>query len=81
MTEAEQKGNDNFLVGFVCGNCESYREELLSWDECDAWEEWNTEKGFELHVSWLNLQRENMSEYVDRFVAALNADGIMPMDF
>ena len=35
----------------------------------------------ELTAGLLELVRVNMSEYVDRFIQALTADAIYPMDF
>lgn len=68
-------------VVLFCGNCELVHELMLTQAQVDEYDEWLDDCTVDIHVAWLNAQRENMSEYVERFKAALDADAVMPMDF
>jgi hypothetical protein len=80
-TDWDEEGPDKWYVELHCPNCDwtgggVFEQELL--DEFDE----ELDRGMEeLAADLGRLARANMAEDVDRFVAALRADAIQPMDF
>jgi hypothetical protein len=80
-TDWEEEGPDKWFVELHCPNCDwtgggIFEQDLL--DEFDG----ELDRGMEeLAADLGRLARANMADDVDRFVAALNADAIQPMDF
>jgi hypothetical protein len=80
-TDWEEEGPDKWFVELHCPNCDwlgggVFEQELL--DEFDE----ELDRGMEeLAADLGRLARANMADDVDRFVAALSAGAIQPMDF
>ena len=79
--EWEEAGPENWRVSLRCPNCEwsvtgIFGQELVdNFDEC-------LDEGTEQLVSDLKqLMHANMSEEIERFVAALEAEALLPEDF
>ena len=79
--EWEEAGPENWRVSLRCPNCEwgvtgIFAQELVdNFDEC-------LDEGTEQLVSDLKqLMHANMSEEIERFVAALEAEALLPEDF
>ncbi len=68
-------------VELRCPNCERKRTVLLAQDVADRFDE-QLERAEETMMTDLErLALANMADHVDRFVAALGAGAIQPMDF
>jgi hypothetical protein len=77
-SEAE---NDHWQLLLLCPNCEWSTEGVYSHSEVEELED-HLESGLEeMLVDLQRLAQANMAEEVDRFVAALNANVILPEDF
>ena len=64
-----------------CPDCETVREGVFAQDTVDAFDE-RLDVGTDVLTADLRrLTRANMAEEIDRFVAALQADAILPEDF
>jgi hypothetical protein len=71
----------HWQVALRCPECEWNGGGTYSQDVVDRFDE-ELERGTQAIVRDLRrLTRANMAEEIDRFVAALDADGIQPMDF
>ena len=80
-TEWEEAGRDAWHVWLHCPNCDCVGDGVFEQDLLDEFDE-ELDRGMEeLAADLARLTRSNMSEDIDRFVAALEADAILPMDF
>jgi hypothetical protein len=79
--EWEEAGPDYWRVSLRCPNCEWTAAGVFPQDLVDLFDE-RLDLGTEQVVGDLKrLMQANMSEEIDRFVAALHADAIVPEDF
>jgi hypothetical protein len=77
----EEAGPENWRVSLRCPNCERNATGVFSQDVVDQFDE-RLDEGTEHVVSDLKqLMHANMSEEIDRFVAALEAEALLPEDF
>lgn len=80
-TEWEEADESHWQVAVRCPNCEFRESGIFSQDECDRFDD-HLESGTEaLTRDFKRLMAANMAEEIDRFVVALDADAIHPMDF
>jgi len=80
-TEWEEAGPENWRVALRCPNCEWTDTGVFTQDLVDAFDE-RLDDGTEQLVGDLKqLMHVNMSEEIDRFVAALDAGALLPEDF
>lgn len=76
-----QVSADHWELELYCPNCGSYREGVFNQHDVAALEE-HLDDGVEAILQDLKrLTHANMADEVDRFVAALEADLILPEDF
>jgi len=74
-------GRGSWEVSLRCPDCEWHHTGEYAQDVLDSFDE-ELDRGTEVLMRDLKqLARANMAEQVDRFVAALEADAIQPMDF
>jgi len=79
--EWEEAGPENWRVALRCPNCEWTATGVFTQDVVDAFDE-RLDEGTEQLVSDLKqLMHSNMSEEIERFVAALDAGALLPEDF
>jgi hypothetical protein len=79
--EWEEAGPEYWRVRLRCPNCEWSASGVFPQDLVDMFDE-RLDMGTEQMVGDLkHLMRANMTEEIDRFVSALDADGILPEDF
>jgi hypothetical protein len=79
--EWEECASENWRVLLRCPNCEVRRDGIFSQRTVDAFDaalDDGTEVLARAHIS---VTRSNMAEELERFVAALDADAILPEDF
>jgi Zn finger protein HypA/HybF involved in hydrogenase expression len=77
----EEADERHWSVSMRCPNCEHSEQGVFSQDECDRFDD-HLEAGTDaLTRDFKRLMAANMAEEIDRFVAALDADAIHPMDF
>jgi len=80
-TEWEEASDTHWEVYLRCPNCEWTRVGVYDQDMVDRFDE-ELDRGTEALVRDLRrLTRANMEDEIDRFVDALDANGIQPMDF
>jgi hypothetical protein len=80
-TAWEEDGPDTWQVVLRCPECEHLREGIFEQESVDAFDTELDAGTDSLTADYRRLMRANMAEEVDRFVAALDADAILPMDF
>jgi hypothetical protein len=79
--EWEEAGRDAWEVTRVCPNCEWEHTGVWQQDLLEDYDE-ELDRGLEeLAADLKRLVRANMAEEIDRFVAALDADALLPEDF
>lgn len=79
--EWEEAGPEYWRVALRCPNCEWTAAGVFPQDLVDLFDE-RLDQGTEQVVGDLKrLMHANMSEEIDRFVSALDADAIVPSDF
>jgi hypothetical protein len=79
--EWEEAGPEYWRVGLRCPNCEWTVTGVFPQDLVDLFDE-NLDEGTEQLVTDLKrLVRSNMSDEVERFATALQADAVLPEDF
>jgi Zn-finger protein len=79
--EWEEAGKDSWQVLRRCPNCEWAHTGVFAQDLLEEFDE-ELDRGLEeLAADLKRLVRANMAEEIDRFVSALEADAIFPMDF
>lgn len=77
----EQAGDTRWTVHLRCPNCEWRASGTFDQELLDAFDE-QLDEGIQVLLTALReLTRDNLSEDIDRFAAALQADAILPMDF
>ena len=80
-TDWEEEGPDKWFVELHCPNCDWTGGGIFEQDLLDEFDE-ELDRGMEeLAADLGRLARANMADDVDRFVEALKADAIQPMDF
>ena len=79
--EWEEADSDNWRVSLRCPNCEWDATGVFSQDVVDAFDERLDEGTEQLVCDLKQLMHANMSEEIDRFVAALDAEALLPEDF
>jgi predicted sugar kinase len=77
----EQAGPREWAVTIQCPNCEWWDADVFDEDTVERFDE-ALDRGTEALVrDLLRLMRANMEDDVERFLAALRADAILPEDF
>lgn len=77
----EQAGPREWAVTIECPNCEWWDADVFDEETVERFDE-ELDRGTEALVrDLLRLMRANMEDDVERFVAALRADAILPEDF
>ena len=77
----EEAGPKSWNVTLRCPECEWTEADIFSQDQCDRFDD-ELESGTDaLTRDYKRMVTANMSEEIDRFAAALNADAILPIDF
>ena len=77
----DEAGPENWRVSLRCPNCEWHATGIYSQEVVDDFDE-RLDEGTEQVVSDLKqLMHANMSEEIERFVAALEAEALLPEDF
>jgi hypothetical protein len=80
-THWEEAGPENWRVSLRCPNCEWEATGIFTQDVVDHFDE-RLDEGTEHVVADLKqLMHANMSEEIERFVAALEAEALLPEDF
>jgi hypothetical protein len=79
-TEWEEAG-ENWRVSLRCPNCQWAATGLFSQDLVDAFDERLDEGTEQLVCDLKQLMHANMSEEIERFVSALDAEALLPEDF
>ncbi len=79
--EWEEAGPENWSVLLHCPNCDVFREGVFSQETVECFDEELDRGSDALARDYKRLMRANMAEEIDRFAAALEADGILPSDF
>ena len=80
-TEWSEAGSERWRVALRCPNCEWNGSGVFSQELVDWFDE-QLDQGTDALVRDLKrLTRANMEEEIDRFVAALQANAILPEDF
>ncbi|WP_354697651.1 hypothetical protein DSM112329_03287 [Paraconexibacter sp. AEG42_29] len=81
LVEYQDAGEGHWHLTLHCPECETFSAGTATDEVCAAFDlelEQGTE---ELFVSLLQLQRDQMMDDVEQFVAALAADLVLPEDF
>ena len=77
----EESGPENWSLLLLCPNCDTYRKGIFGQRTVDAFDE-ALDRGTDVLASdYEHLVRANMVDEIERFVAALDADAILPEDF
>lgn len=77
----EQAGRERWLVSLRCPNCEWSGSGVFAEEAVDRFDD-ELERGSEALMDDLErMTLANMVEHVERFVAALHADALLPIDF
>ncbi len=80
-TKWTEAGSAHWHVTLRCPGCEWTETDTFAQELADRFDE-ELERGTDLLVRDLKrLTRANMADEIDRFVAALDADAVQPMDF
>ena len=80
-THWDEAGPENWRVSLRCPNCEWNVTGVFTQDAVDVFDE-RLDEGTEQVVSDLKqLMHANMSEEIERFIAALEAEALLPEDF
>ena len=77
----ETVGPDSWWLELHCPECHWIEAAVFGQEDIEEFEKELDRGQAELTAGLLELVRVNMSEYVDRFIHALAADAIYPMDF
>lgn len=77
----EEADNSHWSITLRCPNCEWFEVDIFEQTNCDRFDD-ELERGSDaLTRDYKRLMAANLAEEIDRFVHALNAGGIFPMDF
>ena len=77
----EPAGEERWTVELRCPNCEWLASGTFDQGMLDDFDERLDEGVHVLLTALKELARDNLSEDIDRFAAALEADAILPIDF
>ena len=80
-TQWEEAGPESWRVSLRCPNCEWTATGVFFQNVVDAFDERLDEGTEQLVTDLKQLMHANMSEEIDRFVAALDAEALLPEDF
>jgi hypothetical protein len=80
-TEWNEAGAETWQVKLRCPECQSVREGVFSAGTVEAFDEQLDRGTDELMADYRRLCRANMAEEVERLVAALESDLLLPEDF
>ena len=79
--QAEESGPETWSVLLRCPNCDAHREGVFSQEAVEALDEELDRGADALTRDYKSVVRANMAQEIERFVAALDADAILPEDF
>jgi hypothetical protein len=79
--EWEEAGPENWSVLLQCPNCQTCREGVFTQETVELFDEQLDRGADALARDYKRLMRANMSDEIDRFAAAVQADAILPEDF
>ena len=79
--EWEEAGSEDWSVLLQCPNCHTCREGVFTQETVEVFDEELDRGADALARDYKRLMRANMSDEIDRFAAALEADAILPEDF
>ena len=80
-TSWEEAGADHWHVEIRCPNCDWTADGVFSQEVVEFFDE-ELDRGMDILMEDLKrLARANMADEIDRFVAALEADALLPSDF
>lgn len=80
-TSWEEASPDSWRVSLRCPNCEWAATGIFAQNAVDAFDERLDEGTEQLVTDLKQLMHANMSEEIGRFVAALEAEALLPEDF
>jgi len=80
-TAWEEADKAQWSVTIRCPECETYRAGVFSQEAVEAFDEELDAGTDALTGDYRRLMRANMSEEVERFVEALQAEAVLPEDF
>jgi hypothetical protein len=80
-TSWEEAGSENWRVSLRCPNCEWAATGVFPQNMVDRFDERLDEGTEQLVTDLKQLMHANMSEEIDRFVVALEAEAVLPEDF
>ena len=72
---------DNWIVTRYCGECEVFITDIYMQAEVDLWDEWLDDEADQMQKASKRFERQNMEEWVPRFVRMLELDIVRPEDF
>ena len=79
--DCEERDRDHWHVELWCPDCGHHKWALFDIDMLDGLDRELDRAEAEIEADLACLTRANMADYVNRFVAALDADAIEPEDF
>jgi hypothetical protein len=79
--EWQEAGPENWAVLLECPNCHVCREGVFTQETVELFDEELDRGADALARDYKRLMRANMSDEIDRFGAALEANAILPEDF
>src|SRR3954468_20325348 len=79
--EWEEAGSEDWSVLLQCPNCHICREGVFTQETVEVFDEELDRGADALARDYKRLMRANMSDEIDRFGAALEANAILPEDF
>jgi hypothetical protein len=79
--EWEEAGSEDWSVLLQCPNCQTCREGVFTQETVELFDEELDRGADALARDYKRLMRANMSDEIDRFAAALQAEAILPEDF
>jgi hypothetical protein len=79
--EWEEAGSEDWSVLLQCPNCQTCREGVFTQETVELFDEELDRGADALARDYKRLMRANMSDEIDRFAAALQADAVLPEDF
>jgi hypothetical protein len=80
-TEWEESGPQNWMVTLSCPSCGTTRNGVFGQETVERFDEELDRGADALARDYRLLVRANMAEEIERFVKALEADALLPMDF
>jgi hypothetical protein len=79
--EWETVGEDHWLIHSRCGECGTWRSEVVTNEEAKRYDLALARQSAEIALALARLEREQMAAELDSFVAALDRDLINASDF